>query len=48
MYITIQTVEKIFSNACENGNIKKNATVHSFKHSFATHLLQIGTDLRYI
>lgn len=46
--MAVRTVQAIFKNAMHDAGVHRNVGIHALRHSYATHLLESGTDMHFI
>jgi site-specific recombinase XerD len=47
-HISLSTIQQVFKQAKKRAGITKPASVHTLRHSFATHLIEAGTSLHHV
>ena len=47
-YLDISAVNQVLKRSAQRAGITKHVTSHAFRHSFASHLLEAGCDIKYI
>jgi site-specific recombinase XerD len=47
-HLSIRSAQSIFNKAVAKVGIQKDVSIHSLRHTFATHLLENGVDIKYI
>lgn len=45
---TVRSVQLVFKQAMQRANIKKKIGIHGLRHSYATHLIESGADIRFL